>query len=92
MGVIYSSCDAQPARKEKSFPPQSFSSGYSEKQTYKKKTPHWDYLVICSPNFYEVAFPFDFFLFIYVLFFHALCCYNFGGYGSRSTDLTLKME
>lgn len=25
-----------------------------------QKPPHWDYLVICSPNFYEVAFPFDF--------------------------------
>lgn len=22
-----------------------------------KRPPHWDYLVICSPNFYEVAFP-----------------------------------
>lgn len=33
-----------------------------------KKPPHWDYLVICSPNFYEVAFPFDF-LFICALFF-----------------------
>lgn len=33
-----------------------------------KKPPHWDYLVICSPNFYEVAFPFDV-LFICALFF-----------------------
>lgn len=48
--------------KNKLFPPQSFSSGHS------KKPPHWDYLVICSPNFYEVAFPFDF-LFICALFF-----------------------
>lgn len=63
-------CDTQTVRKDKLFPPQSFSSGHS------KKPPHWDYLVICSPNFYEVASPFDF-LFICALFVHALRCYNF---------------
>lgn len=50
--------DTQAVRNNKLFPPQSFSSGHS------KKPPHWDYLVICSPNFYEVAFPFDFCSFV----------------------------
>lgn len=27
-----------------------------------RRPPHWDYLVICSPNFYEVAFPCVFFV------------------------------
>lgn len=45
-----------------------------------KRPPHWDYLVICSPNFYEVA-PLCVFFFCSVLFllFHALRCYDLGG-------------
>lgn len=74
--------DAQ-AVKSKQFPPQSFSSGHS------KKPPHWDYLVICSPNFYEVAFPFDF-LFICALFFMLYIIYNFGGQLHKAQSLLLK--
>lgn len=41
-----------------------------------KRPPHWDYLVICSPNFYEVAFPHVscvLFVCLFVGFFSMLC-------------------
>ena len=34
-----------------------FSPPHSISPSHTKGLPHWDYLVICSPNFYEVAFP-----------------------------------
>lgn len=47
-----------------------------------KRPPHWDYLVICSPNFYEVAFPCVFFFSFN--FFHAFVLLRFGGCGLPS--------
>lgn len=46
-----------------------------------KRPPHWDYLVICSPNFYEVAFP----LWFFILFnFSCFTLLRFWGHGLPS--------
>lgn len=49
-----------------------------------RRPPHWDYLVICSPNFYEVAFPC---VFCWFLLYNALHSYDFGGWNIPSQGL-----
>lgn len=49
-----------------------------------KRPPHWDYLVICSPNFYEVAFPCVFLLNFVSFFFMLYVVTIFLGGGSKA--------
>lgn len=51
-----------------------------------KRPPHWDYLVICSPNFYEVDFPRILILFHFVLYVVAI----WGGLPSSGFFVRLK--